>query len=332
MDHLSFFKHIKDGIDRSYVFLGQEEYVKERAVEALKDAALKGANEDFNLQLIGSDAEISTVYDAVSTLPFMGDMRLVVWSDPKVFTKEIGDEDMDMLSSMLDTLHDSVCLLIVLKGSADKRKKFYKLLKEKSQLVEFNTLSDFEAARWVGSTFKKHGKEIDLATAEEIVAMVGTSVMELNQETSKIISLMGDREKVESADLRVLSGSNISFDVFGMIGCFISGNTKEGMDRMYRLLDRGDSGFMILGAISSKLRGYYQARILMECGDRKPDIIEKLGGGYGAKRAVEECRKISLEQVKKGIDALAYVDYAVKNGLISEKTAVEYAVGSAFLD
>ena len=38
-----------------------------------------------------------------------------------------------------------------------------------------------------------------------------------------------------------------------------------------------------------------------------------------------------MEQIKRGIDALEYADYAVKNGLLSEGAAVEYAVASAFL-
>lgn len=328
MDHLTFFKHIKESIKKCYVFLGDEEFVKERAIDALKETVLKDANVDFNLQHLGEDADVTAVTEAVSTLPFMGEVRLVVWNNPKIFTREMSDDDLENLGGMLTSLHDAVCLLIAIKGNADKRRKYYKVLKGAAELVEFNALSEFEAARWVGSTMKKQGKQIDLDTAEEIVARVGTSVMELNQETAKLTAICGDR--VTKDDLRVITGANISFDVFGMISCLLSGKKDEGMSRLYRLLERGDNGFMIMGALAAKLRGYYQAKILLEKGMKKPQVIETLGGGYGAKKAVEECSGLSIQAIKIGVDALAYAEYAVKNGLMSEGIAVEYAVGSAF--
>ena len=331
MDHLTFFKDIKGRVLRSYVFLGSEEFVKEKAMHELKERVLNGANEDFNLQIIGEDAELSAVYEAVSTLPFMGGMRLVIWNNPKVFTKEMGEGDLNLLKEMLVTLHDAVCLLIFIKGAPDKRRKYYKVLKEESNIVEFNSLSDFEAARWVGSYFKRNGKEIELPVAEEIVAAIGTSVMDLNNEVGKIRAAMGERNKVEKQDLKVLSGSNISFDVFEMINCFLRNDSEKGMSELYRLLKRGDSGFMILGAVASKLRGYYQAKMFLNSGMNKAKTVEAMGGGYGAKRAVNECESLSMEQIKRGIDALEYADYAVKNGLLSEGAAVEYAVASAFL-
>lgn len=331
MDHLTFFKDVKSRILSSYVFLGGEEFVKERALDEIKLRALEGGNEDFNLQILDENAEIIEVYEAASILPFMGTRRLVIWNNPKVFTKEMSSDNLDLLNTMLTTLHDAVCLVIVIKGAPDKRRKYYKILKENSMIVEFNPLTDFEAAKWVGSYFKKHGKEIDLQTAEEIVSMVGTSVMDLNNEVGKIYVSMGERLQVEKQDLKVLSGNNISFDVFEMVNCFRKGDNQKAMGELYRLLKRGDSGFMILGAVSSKLRGYYQAKIMLEGGMQKSRIITEMGGGYGAKRSVEECTGFSMEQLKCAIDALEYADYAVKNGLMSEAAAVEYAVATAFV-
>lgn len=331
MDHLTFFKDVKSRILASYVFVGAEEFVKERALDELKVYALEGANEDFNLQVLGEEAEVSDAYEAVSTLPFMGIRRLVIWNNPKIFAKEMGDDSLELLKEMLDTLHNGVCLLIFIKGVPDKRRKYYKILKDKSTLVEFNPLSDFDATRWVGSYFKKHGKEIDLPTAEEIVSMVGTSVMDLNNEVGKIYAVMGERVRVEKEDLKLLSGNNISFDTFEMLNSFLRGESEKAMGELYRLLKRGDSGFMILGALTSKLRGYYQAKVMLEGGKSKNEVISIMGGGYGAKRAAEECGKLSLEQLRQAIETLEYADYAVKNGLMTETAAVEYAVAHTFV-
>lgn len=331
MDHLTFFKDVKSRILPCYTFVGTEEFVKERALEDLKANALNGALEDLNLQIMGEDAQVSDVYEAVSTLPFMAKRRVVIWNNPKVFTKEMNEQALELLKETLITLHDGVCLVVYIKGAADKRRKFYKLLKDNSCIVEFNPLSDFDAARWVGSYFKKHHKEIDLPTAEEIVGLVGTSVMELNNEVEKIYVSMGERVRVQKQDLQLLTGNNIAYGVFEMISCFLKGDDKEGMTRMYRLLKRGDSGFMMLGAIASKLRSYYQAKTMLVSGMNKATVIEKLGGGFGAKKAVEECERLDISKLEAGIEALEYVDYAIKNGLMSEAAGVEFAVATAFI-
>lgn len=328
MDHTTFFKHVKEQIDRGYVFVGNEEFVKERAVEALIEVALSKGNRDFNFQRMSDMAEIKDVIAAVSTLPFMGEMRLVLWEDPKIFKKEMSDSELDSLKEMLKSLHEFVVLLIVIKGSADKRRKYYKILKDNCELVEFNTLDDFEAARWVGSTLKKHGKVIDIETAQKIVSMVGTSVLDLNQEVNKIIEISGDT--ICASDLRVICGNSISFDVFAMFNCFLQNKGSEGMNKLYRLLERGDSAFMIIGAVSSKFRGYYNAKLMLEKNIKNQDIIDALGGGFGAKRAISECRAFSINQIKTAVEALSYSEFAIKNGFMSEKVAAQYALCTAF--
>lgn len=331
MNHLTFFKDIKTSIHLSYVFMGQEEYVKERALDELRTKVLDGGNEDFNLQVLGEDTELNEVYESVATLPFMGDRRLVIWNNPRMFLKEINDEDLELLKEIIETLHDSVCLVIVIKGLPDKRRKYFKILKDKCTLVEFNPLTEFDAAVWVCTYFKRKTKQIEPSMAEKIVEMVGTSVLDLNNEVEKINAAMGERVLVEDSDLKVLTGGNINFGVFEMINSFLCGNSKKGMEEMYRLIESGQSGFMILGTLAAKLRSYYQAQVLLQSGMERSAVIEALGGGYGAKMAVKECNRFSSDGLKRGIDALEYADFAIKNGLLNEKSAVEYAITKIFM-
>ena len=327
MEYFTFFKDIKIRILNSYVFIGVEEFVKDRAYEDLKTHVLKGANESFNFQILSEDTELYEVVAAVNTLPFMADRRLVVWNNPKVLTGDMSDKEMKMVTEVMDSLHDGVCLLIFIKGKPDTRRKAYKLLEKRSTVVEFNPLSDLQAAKWVGSYFTKNGKEIDLLTAETIVFKVGTSVRELNNEVIKIAASMGDRKRVEKKDLRVLTGSNVDVNIFNLISSTVYGTEKNGLKKICQLLDSGESSQRIRGAFAFKLRSYYQVQALLATG-MKPDEIK---GIFGNSKVVAESKKLSGQQVRKGVETLEYVDYAVKNGLMTERIGVEYAFAQIFL-
>lgn len=329
MNHMDFFNKIKTEIQSSYVFIGEEEFVKNKALNDLKELCVGDGNEFFNVSILNEDASVIDLYEACETLPFMCEKRFVVLKNPKAFLTEMSESDLKLIESTLKDMHEYVCLVIYL-NSIDKRKKLYKLFKEHSTIVEFNRLDEFEAVRWVRSTLKKQGIDINTNDAEILVNMVGVNLLDLNNEVNKLITFIGDRKVVTANDFDIIKASNINFNVFNMIDSFLSGNREKGIGQYYKLMLSGVSGFMIIGALASKYRSYYNAKTMLDSGVSKATVIKELGGNYGAKKTVEQCGKLSFDQIKKTVDALQYADYAIKNGLMKEKIATEYVIYNAF--
>ena len=321
MKHLDFFNDIKTHtIQTSYVFSGQEEYVKQSALHSLSDAILDPDTLDFNRSQLDENAGIAECIAACETYPMMSTKRLVVWQSPKFFFSEWSKSEEALIQTFFQSIPDSTCLVLYYKGDLDKRKKGYKFLQKHSTLVDFAPLDDLEAIRWVMGAAKKGGKKISKTTASVLVQKIGTSVLDLNGEMQKLLHLPGE----EITDLSTIKTTNIDYNVFQMISKFLNGCTLDGMKMYYSLVASGENRFMILGALSSKFRNLYAAKSLLESGMNRNAVASELGGGYGAKMAINECGKLSWADIQRAVDAFMQADFNIKNGVMPEDAAVEF--------
>lgn len=329
MKHLEFYDEIKNNtIKTSYVFAGEEEFIKESALSTLSNSILSKETMEFNNSLLDELADIKSCIAACETYPMMSDRRLVVWQNPSFFSRDWNKEEEKIMADFFQNIPQFTCLIIYYKGNPDKRKKGYKFLKQNSTMVDFEALNEFEAIKWIMSTAKKSGKEIDKQTANMLVQMVGTSVLDLKNELEKLVNLQ--ETKITQADLKVVKPTNIEYNVFNMISKFLAGKTQEGMRMYYNLVESGENQFMILGALSSKFRNLYSAKSMLDSGMKSSAVLKELGGGYGAKIAMSECSKLSWSDIKRAVDAFMQADYNIKNGVMPEDTAVEFAIATAF--
>ncbi len=326
MKHLDFFRSEKN--EKVYLFIGEEEYIKEKAFIDLKAHLLKDGNEEFNYSVLKEDCTLMDIYENSQQLPFLSDKRLLLVKEPKLLDKEI--EDLELLKSILMDTHESNVIVFYVK-SMDKRKKAYKLFRDYTTIVEFNALDEFEALRWVVSAFKKRGKVIKQDVATTLVDMVGVSVLSLSQEVEKMCDYLKDETNVDSSALKVVKSTNVNFDVFGMIKAFVAGQNQEGTDKLYALGKKGVSTFEVLGAVSHKFKNYLVAKQCLKTMS-KSETISYMGGNYGLKYTVNEADKLSFSYIQKAIEVLCYTDMAVKNGIMKEDAALEYAVNEIFIN
>src|SRR4051794_1964809 len=80
MDSLTFLERPPRGEPRSlYVLYGDEDFLKRRVLQALKDLVLGPDSDGFGLSThAGDKATFPAVYDELQTVPFFGARRLVI--------------------------------------------------------------------------------------------------------------------------------------------------------------------------------------------------------------------------------------------------------------
>ena len=140
MNHTAFFDLVKKGpIGDAYLMEGPEEYIKQQALERLKEKLLPAGLEEMNLTEL-NDPDADALIAAAETLPFMGEKRLVVVRECSLLTAGKKAEDEKKVAAISDYvghISPSTCLIFYVKGKADGRKKLYTLLKKKNAIVDF---------------------------------------------------------------------------------------------------------------------------------------------------------------------------------------------------
>src|SRR5690554_1886490 len=98
MDYRKLFKEISAGNWQGvYLFFGEEEYIKNQALEQAIKALVDPSFKDLNyVQLDGGQIDLDTIINACETLPFMAERRVVVLKDLSLLNgKAEGDIDED---------------------------------------------------------------------------------------------------------------------------------------------------------------------------------------------------------------------------------------------
>jgi len=97
-------------------------------------------------QIDGTGTEYSAIVESLSSLPFLSPSKLVVLKSPGS-NKEFAEKIETLLESVPSTNE-----VVIVEPSIDKRSKYYKLLKDKTQYKGFEELDIGGLANWIVKT------------------------------------------------------------------------------------------------------------------------------------------------------------------------------------
>jgi DNA polymerase-3 subunit delta len=136
---------------------------------------------DLALERIdGEEAEAQAILDAVQSMPFLAERKMVIVRSLG-FNKQAAEQIEQIISSTGDTTD-----LIIHEPITDKRTAYYKSLKSKTQLEEFNELDIPALANWLVSEAKGIDASLSLNDAKFLVERVGTNQALLSNELEKL--------------------------------------------------------------------------------------------------------------------------------------------------
>lgn len=171
---------------------------------------------------------ISRLREALQTLPFFGGGK-VVWfkgcdflGEGKVSTVKAVTEALAALADMLKKFEWGEVRLIVSAGKVDKRKSFYKTLNKIGEVETFAGWSvddrDWagQAESWARQQLRAQQKEISEEAVAQLVAYTGPNARQLNNEVEKLAVFVGDRRRIELADVETISTRNKQARAFAL--------------------------------------------------------------------------------------------------------------------
>ncbi len=329
MNYLSFFDALKKSeLKPVYVFEGEEEYIKAQAIKTLCSRALPAGLEAMNLtELVAPAAD--ELIAAAETLPVMADRRVVLVRGfaPLASGKSGGDEDVDRVMEYLRTPSESTCLVFVVKGKADKRKKLYTFLKGEKAIVEFSAMNEPQAIDWIIRTMRALGKTMSAAVAERFLFTVGNDASLLKQELEKLADYAGDRDTVTAKDIAVITVQSLESTVFEMVDAQVAGDYGQAFQLMHRVLSGGEDRMMILAMLLRQYRLLYQMRCLLEERTPQGELASLLKiPPFAVRRMQSQAMRYSKEKLKAVYDYLLDFEFRLKSGRLPQDGSAEAAL------
>ncbi|MFC4992775.1 DNA polymerase III subunit delta [Rubritalea tangerina] len=302
-----------------YAFYGTDDGACAEAALRLFNKLKPEEGDDFANDLIDGNAdnaehayEISQeTIQAIQTLPFFGGGK-IVWLKRATFMGSDRTSEAERAKLGVEALKDTLAaglgegITFILSATGiDKRRSFYKWLKDNATLEEHNKL-DTSKDGWeeqVAHMVRKRGKELELQftndALELFVMLAGEDTRQINVEINKLDLFLGkDRRTVELDDIRQmvpLSRAGLVFEVGRALQRRDGARALELIDQQ---LDRGESAIAILRAsLIPTIRNLFMARA---AGENKKLPTHNYNAFAGALDKLPEMDRAWLPQKKAG--------------------------------
>lgn len=165
-----------------YLLMGDEPYYVDQVCQCIIDNALDESERDFNQLIVyGRDTNASDVIGNARRYPMFAERQLVVVREAQ------GLEKLEDLAIYAENPLDTTVLVLVYRGSLDKRKSLYKTIVKTGEVLESTPVRDYEMPRWISSYFAGRGLHIDDDAAALLAESVGTDMSKVVIETDKML-------------------------------------------------------------------------------------------------------------------------------------------------
>ncbi len=323
----------KKEIANTYLFTGEENYLKEDIIQAIKGILLNEASSDFNFNVFDA-AESDEGREAVevsNTLPLLfggttgGIGRLIVLKN----IDKLPEMDRKLLSAYLSEPLESTCLILITdKKKIDGRKKYNKEIESNSVQVIFYRLFDNQIPGWLAGEVKKHKKSISPEAAQCLISGVGSDLFALKSEVEKLVNFVGDRETIEAGDIERVLGYVKGITVSDLQKAITYKDVKGSLRIMNALLDENSrSQVMILAVISTRLRQLALAKAMLKQGRSEEAIIKNFGINLFYNRyLVKASCNFTDNELEKGFSCVLNADVEIKTGKKPPRLSLELLV------
>lgn len=302
----------------AYFLHGEEDHLREAAIERLIALFLDPATRDFNFdQLRGGDVAPDALASIVATPPMMAIHRVVLVRD----VQGLSQKGRDVVEAAALSPPEGLVLVLSGQKPAGSRAKFYGNLEKAATAVEFPRLGLNDLPGWLTDRAKDaHRLELDLDAARALVTSIGSHLGVLVTELEKLASFASGRSRITLDDVRAVGGYVPRVDRWAWFDLVGERRYAEAMRLLPELLESGETAVGLVAGIGGHL-----LRVgLAVAGGR--DALEKElppNQRWLARRIGPAAQDWTVEEIDMAIGDLLRADRLLKSAPTTDRQAME---------
>ncbi len=313
-----------------YLLYGEERFVLLRTLERLIQAALDGADADWNLVRFDAAARAEDIVLSAQTLGLFAANRVIVVQDCPAFYPGCKESEEKQLLALVQDLPEQVTLIFVCRKKPDGRKPLTKAL-QKQITVDFAPLAEPDIHAWLRGYAKQNGLSWQPEAMERLLFYVGRDMQTIVSETDKVFAYAYPHTDITPAMVETIVTQSTEAKTFDIVDDLFSGHLAQAQMQIDLLLRNGESIPALIGAIVYRIRTVLEARQWLEQGLSVKSAAAKLKGPrFATERTARLAQKWPLPRLERALCALAEADFSFKSGQMRDRTALDTALARAF--
>ncbi|MDT0109819.1 DNA polymerase III subunit delta [Listeria booriae] len=314
-----------------YLIIGTEDYIINETKKRLVANILDTEDTDFNYANFDLDeTAIEQVIEEAETIPFFGDRRLIVASNPSFLTTEKTKSKIEHRTARFeDYLNEpvdySILVIIARVEKLDERKKLTKLLKKQATIVDAKRPNDAELRKWIQSAIKNNDFSMEIPAIERLMELTGGQLTTAMNELDKLMLYKLENREISVADVESLVVRSLEQNIFLLLDKMIALDISGALSIYYDLLKQKEEPIKILALIASQFRLLTQIKLLEKQGFSQQQVAQKLKvHPFRVKIGARQAKSFSYEQLTATLERLAEMDFEMKTGYGDKAQKLEW--------
>ncbi|MBC1573146.1 DNA polymerase III subunit delta [Listeria booriae] len=314
-----------------YLIIGTEDYIINETKKRLVANILDTEDTDFNYANFDLDeTAIEQVIEEAETIPFFGDRRLIVASNPSFLTTEKTKSKIEHRTARFeDYLNEpvdySILVIIARVEKLDERKKLTKLLKKQATIVDAKRPNDAELRKWIQSAIKNNDFSMEIPAIERLMELTGGQLTTAMNELDKLMLYKLESREISVADVESLVVRSLEQNIFLLLDKMIALDISGALSIYYDLLKQKEEPIKILALIASQFRLLTQIKLLEKQGFSQQQVAQKLKvHPFRVKIGARQAKSFSYEQLTATLERLAEMDFEMKTGYGDKAQKLEW--------
>jgi DNA polymerase-3 subunit delta len=303
-----------------YLFKGDAEFLMEEAwsrlLEKVVPVKARGLNGD---RVPANELTAAQVLARLSILPMFGSKQLLMVQHIEAWPKE----QMGSILSYISRPCPSACLVMTV-SQKKGTKKLEDAVKSVGAVVKFSTVTEKEAPRWLQERARQYNKRLAPPAALFLVDQGGLVLYLLKRELEKVVTYIGDRDRIELEDVRQTVSAERSFSVFELSRFVSRRQVHQAVLSLRKLILAGQAPLPILGLLSRDVRILWQTKDALERGMTVPQIAQRLKlPPWVVENSAEDGARLSAEELNQMHRLLRDTDLTLKSTASSPEVVLE---------
>lgn len=305
---------LKSGkIPEVVLLFGQDQGLVLANAATIRRATFEEEHADFDLEtFFGSDMNTERFLSSCQGYPLLALRRLVI-------LKEADRLPVTTLKMVVEYLKrpSPSTLLLILGGNLDAKNLLRKSVESSKTAwcLPFYPLEGQQLRQWLLTQFRQDGFQVEADALQHLSTHLAGDTRNTRQELDKLKLFMGEKKRVQLEDVLAMVGETTTHSGFGLSAAITSGQLKEALTILGRLLESGVEPIMLLGIISQRLRRLNECNELLAQGLEPKTVAARLRIFWKEQaQFVSQSRAIPVRKLASGLLDCQELDGLLKGG------------------
>lgn len=250
----------------TYLFLGEEDFLKEEAINKLRSKFLGKTAKDLNYSVFyarDKRCNVTQMLENLNTLPILSQKRFVVLKD----ADNLSTPDKKSILSYLRNPKESSLFIIesplpFIKGG------FLLEVSKYAHLVYYRHLTDSGVNAWLAKKAGVSGKKISLEAINVVKESLPNDLRILSSNMDNIILYVGKKNFIKKEDVEKVIGRSPSHTAFDLIDSIEKKDVKKALEIFSSLKKDRKKEIELLGLLSWNARMFLRVKELLRIKNR----------------------------------------------------------------